>query len=76
MHYARRSGIDPREFLERLCGYLDEDFGNAPLHPKHRTENEKEILKLRRKMRRLRTSRRRQWYMDRIRELKNAQGSE
>ena len=75
MHYARRSGVDPVFFLDSLILYLQQDYHNNPLHPTHKSQYEKEISRLRKKMRRLKTSRRRQWYIDKIKELQNAQAN-
>lgn len=42
---------DPLDFLKNLISYHNVDYSTEPLHPKHMTENEKEIKKLTKLMR-------------------------
>jgi len=70
LSWLRRSYTTPLEFLRRLTQYWDTDYRNNPYHPNHRSEIEKEISKLRKRMRRLKRERTKQKYRDRIKELK------
>ena len=57
MYWAKRSGSDPIEFLKKVIEYQDLDYSNMPIHPKHLTEVEKEIKKLKRRQKQLKTQR-------------------
>lgn len=63
------NGVNPVEFLENLLSYWEQDFSKNPLHPNHLTENEKEIKKLRKRMRTVKKQQTKQKYRDRIKEL-------
>lgn len=71
MHYARRSRIDPVQFINNIVEYQGRSWSHNPLHPKHLYEYEKEIKLLRKKLKKLRTVRRRQYYLQKIKELKD-----
>jgi hypothetical protein len=73
--WVKRSGCgtDPssvRVFIENILAYWDLDFSQNPLHPNHRTESEKEILKLKRRMKKLKTQKAKQRYKQKIEELR------
>ena len=71
--WIRRTGKhnEPVDFLERLTKYWKADHTDKPIHPTHRTEQEKEIGILKRKMKRLKTAKARQRYMLAIKALEN-----
>jgi len=62
-------GVHPVEFLQNLLKYWDQDYSKNPLHPTHRTEQQKEILKCKKRIRTLKTEKAKQKYRDRIRQL-------
>ena len=66
----RSRGKDHRAFVKNLVQYWDNHYDDAPIHPNHRTDLEKEIDKLYKRMKKLKTERGKQKYLDRIRELK------
>ena len=43
-------GINPSEFLSNLVQYWGMDFSKNPIHPTHKTDIDKEILKLQRRI--------------------------
>lgn len=63
--YSSKS-YDPLYFLNNLIKYHNLDFTNMPLHPKHMTENEKEIKKLKKKQRTMKKQETRDKYQMRI----------
>jgi DNA repair exonuclease SbcCD ATPase subunit len=71
LDWIKRTGKDtvPVEFLESLLQYWKQDFSKNPLHPSHLTENEKEIKKLRKRMRTVKRQNTKQKYRDKIKEL-------
>jgi hypothetical protein len=69
LHWARRSGIDPIEFLRNILEYVQRSWDGNPYHPNHKTEKEHELTKLRRKLRRAKTPRKKQQLRDAIRDL-------
>lgn len=71
--WIRRTGkhVEPIDFLERLTKYWKQDHTSKPVHPTHKSEQEKEIAVLKRKMKRLKTAKARQRYMLAIQNLEN-----
>lgn len=41
---------DPVEVLHGIARYIQQDYSSNPLHPKHRTEDDKKLLKLKRRL--------------------------
>lgn len=66
----RSRGKDHRAFIRNLSMYWDVNYNDMPFHPNHRNDIEKEIDKLYKRMRKLKTKRGKQKYMDKINELK------
>lgn len=58
--------LDPLYFLNNLINYHALDFSDMPLHPKHMTENEKEVKKLTKKQRSMKKQETRDKYQVRI----------
>ena len=56
-HWALRAHADPIEFLEAIAAHWAKEYDHLPLHPSHRSEDEKEILRLKRRRRKLKTQR-------------------
>ena len=71
--WIRRTGKhnEPIDFLERLTKYWKKSHTENPIHPTHKTKQEKEIMVLKRKMKRLRTAKARERYMLAIKALEN-----
>jgi exonuclease VII large subunit len=72
--WARRAYCEPLQFLQSLVDFWDRDYSHFALHPNHRTEKEKEIRRLKNRMKYLKTERAKQRYKDRIKELKEQSG--
>lgn len=70
MHWARRTGVHPLEFLANLVQYVSSNWEQNPIHPTHRDEREKQIAALRRRMQKAKTPRKKQQLRDAIRALK------
>ena len=68
-HWASRSGISPDEFLKSILRYWKQDYSGNAIHPDHKTEVEKEIAKLKKKIRGLKRESSKQKYLDKIAEL-------
>lgn len=68
--WAKRAYCAPDDFLEAIVAYWRQDYSHYALHPNHRSEAEKEIRLLRKRMRHLKTERAIQRYKDRIAALK------
>ena len=51
LHYARRSGIHPKKFLEALVKYWSIDYSGNLVHPTHKTQDQKELNKKKRALR-------------------------
>lgn len=68
--WIKKCYTDPVTFLANLSNYWRDDYSRNPYHPSHKTDIEKEITKLRRRMRKLKTERGKQKYKDRINKLK------
>ena len=66
----RSRGSDAKIFINNLAQYWDVDYRDMPFHPNHRNDVEKEIDKLYKRMRKLKTKRAKQGYMDKINALK------
>jgi len=76
--WVRRAGkhIEPVAFLEAILAHWTEEYNHLPLHPNHRTANQKEILVLKRKKRKLKTRKAKKRYDKKIRYLEeNDDGS-
>lgn len=70
LHWIRRvKNVNSTDFLKNLIAYWSEDYSQNPIHPRHYTDVEKEILKLKRARRRVKTERAKQRYTNRINEL-------
>lgn len=71
LSWIRRSrSNDPLAFLKELVLYWEKDYTGNVTHPNHRDVSQKEILRLKRRMKRLKTDKARFRYRDRIREIK------
>lgn len=57
---------DPIEFLKNLIKYHEHDYCDMPWHPNHMTPNEKEIKKLKKHQKKLKTQKARDRYQTRI----------
>lgn len=69
--WAKRSRAqDPYFFLKNMYDLHRKDYSSNPIHPSHKTPVEKEILKLKRHMKKLKTQRGRDRVMKKIKELK------
>lgn len=68
--WAKRAYGDATEFLEAMVEHWRKDYSHYAVHPNHRTEKEREIAKLKKRMKHLKTERARQRYRDKIRKLK------
>lgn len=51
LHWARRSGTNPIEFLKALLVYWDCDYTDNPLHPNHKTPVGKKMAVLKKRLR-------------------------
>ena len=69
--WIKRTGKDnsPIDFLVNLAWYIHKDYSKNPLHPTHKTEQEKEILRLKRLRSKVKKPETKQKYTDRIKEL-------
>ena len=68
--WVKKAYCTPEVFLANLALYWEDDYTRNPYHPNHRSDIEKEITKLRKRMRKLKTERKRQEYKDKINALK------
>ena len=68
-HWANRSGIDPVQFLEAVLDHWGKQYDHLPLHPKHKNAIEKEIVRLKRRRKRLKTHKAKLRYTKKIKEL-------
>ena len=57
---------DPIKFLEAVIKYHQQDYTNMPWHPQHMTPNEKEIKRLKKHQKKLKTQKARDRYQTRI----------
>ena len=65
--WAKRSrDSDPYHFLRNLVEFHEKDYTHQPLHPNHLTENEKELKRLRKHQKKLKTQKGRDKYQVRI----------
>lgn len=77
LSWIRRSrATDPLEFLEALVQYWQEDYSSMPEHPTHKNLYEKELSKLKRKLRSLKTERGKARCRDKIQKLKSHYGQQ
>ena len=53
LHWAKRVKTDPCKWLTNLMDYWGRDFTHNPEYPTYKNETEKEIQKLRKKMKRV-----------------------
>lgn len=69
--WIKRTGksTNPIDFLVNLAWYISKDYSKNPLHPTHKTEQEKEILRLKRLRSKVKKPETKQKYTDRIKEL-------
>lgn len=70
LSWAKRVPCNPLLFLSNLAKYWQDDYTRNPFHPMHLTETEKEIKKLRKRMNKVKRSRTKQKYKDKINALK------
>lgn len=74
--WAKRSRADdPYEFLRNLYDLHRKDYSSNPIHPKHLTETEKELKKLKKHQKKLKTQRGRDRIQLKIDALKAMEGS-
>lgn len=76
LSWVKKAYCDPENFLANLALYWSDDYSRNAYHPNHRSEIEKEISKLRKRMKNLKTERKRQEYKDKINELKERESNE
>lgn len=69
INWLRRFKIDQTRFLEGVLAYWDAEHNQNPIHPKHKTEVEKEILRLKRKVKQVKKLETKKKYQDLIRQL-------
>ena len=50
LSWIKRSGVEPIVFLRNLLLYWEADYNHMPVHPNHKTEKQKTILKLKRRI--------------------------
>lgn len=62
-------GVDFRTVLRNILLYWDKDYSGNPVHPTHKTEKEKEISRLKKRMSKLKTDSAKKKYKERIKEL-------
>lgn len=67
--WARRAYCDPDDFLEMLVNFWRQDYSHFAVHPNHRSDTEKEVSRLRKRMKYLKTERAKQRYKNRIQDL-------
>lgn len=70
LQWARRSGIPPKDFLESLVKYWEQDYTTNILHPNHLTDNEKRIKLLKRRLKKAKRESTRARLREEIRSLK------
>ena len=63
--------VDPELFLEGLKLYWRRDFTNNPYHPKHKTESEKKIRVLKRRLRQAKRDSTKERLKEQIKELQD-----
>ena len=67
--WVKKAYCSPEEFLANLAQYWSTDYSKNVYHPNHKTDIEKQITKLRKRMRKLKTERKKQEYRDKIKQL-------
>lgn len=65
----RSRGTDPVSFLQNMAEYWLDDYTRNPIHPTHKSLEEKHIQKLKRKLKTLKTERGKQRVREQIRDL-------
>jgi len=75
LNWVKKAYCTPEVFLANLSAYWQDDYSRNVFHPNHKSEIEKEITKLRKRMRKLKTERKRQEYKDRISALKQREAN-
>jgi len=76
LSWVKKAYCTPELFLENLAKYWSDDYSRNVFHPNHKSEIEKEISKLKRRMRSLKTERKRQEYRDKITALRERESNE
>lgn len=71
--WASRQYCSPAEFLQAILDYWAQDYSHYAVHPNHRTPAEREVQKLKRRMKKLKTARGKQRYLDRIKALEDGE---
>ncbi len=66
---AARAGIGPLAFLKALVRYWEADYSHKPIHPKHKSEEQKEIQRIKKKISKLKTDRSKPKYLAQIKKL-------
>lgn len=51
LSWLKRGGVAPLQFLKNLVQYWEQDYSQNPIHPNHKTEGAKHVLKLKRRLR-------------------------
>lgn len=69
----RSRATDSLLFLRNLLLYWESDYSENPIHPTHLSENQKEIQRLKKRMKKVKTEKTKQRYRDRIKELQDEQ---
>lgn len=69
LNWVKKAYCTPEVFLANLALYWSEDYSRNVYHPNHKSDIEKQVTKLRRRMRKLKTERKRQEYKDKIKAL-------
>lgn len=71
LQWVKKSYTSPEEFLANLARYWEDDYTTNPHHPNHKSDVEKQIMKLRRRLRKgYKTTRGRQKCLDKIKALR------
>lgn len=74
--WIKKAYCVPETFLKNLAAYWDDDYRSNVYHPNHKSDIEKQVSKLKRRMRTLKTERKRQEYKDKIQELQRKESNE
>lgn len=75
LSWVKRSrSDDPQEFLRRLLAYWRKSYYHKPIHPSHKNETEREILKLQRRKRKVKTDKKKKELQEKIQELRRNDG--
>ena len=76
LNWIKKAYCTPEVFLTSLASYWQDDYSRNAFHPNHRSDIEKQITKLRRRMKKLKTERKRQEYRDKINALKERESND